>query len=247
MRFSISMLCGPAVPLGLVLAACGGDGPTNPPEPEARAPAAIAIVSGQDQQGKAGEPLPEPFVVRVTDDRGDGVEGVEVTWRVTTGAGHFGPDLYPTEESSTVSVDTDPDGTARVFFRPAILGTSTVAADVSGLSPVRFTTDVAVVVILFGPIFDCTPGDPNHFLGPDGTSDVAVPVGTPVEWVYAPYLVPSTCEARVTSSSEPPGGEPIDSGILTPGERFRFVPAVAGTWEYRDGTNEGADGTLTAR
>lgn len=70
MSFSRSMLPWCAASLGLVALACGGDGPLDPDRPT---PAAIASVSGDGQEGKAGEKLGEPFVVRVTDAQGDGV------------------------------------------------------------------------------------------------------------------------------------------------------------------------------
>jgi hypothetical protein len=78
------------------------------------------------------------------------------------------------------------------------------------------------------------------FLGaPDDSSDVTVPIGAPVEWVN--WLE----SARIMSTSAPPGGASFDSGELSQGERFEFVPDVAGTWEYVDPVS-GATGTLTA-
>lgn len=245
MRFSISMPRWSAAALGLALCACGGDG-TMEPLTEPPPPAAIAMVSGDDQEGKAGEWLPEPFVVRVTDSLGNPVQGVEVTWRITSGEGDFG--FSSGERLLTVSRYTNVDGSASALFRPTTLGTSTVVAEIAGRqgSSVTFSTAVAVVVIHLGPLFDCSdPPEAYSFSGPDYSSDVGVPVETPVEWVYAPWLT-SGCEGRVASTSAPPGGEPFDSGILRPGERFRFVPDAAGTWEYEDQMS-GATGTLTAR
>lgn len=145
MRFSTFMLRLRVAPLGLVLFACGGDGPVEPLEPESPAATALALVSGDHQEGKAGEPLPEPFVVRVTDARGDGVGDVEVTWRVASGAGGLWRELGRTGGQSTVVMEADRDGIARVFFRPGVPGTSTVAAEAGGLqgSTVTFTTEVA--------------------------------------------------------------------------------------------------------
>jgi hypothetical protein len=56
---------------------------------------------------------------------------------------------------------------------------------------------------------------------------ITVPVGTTVEW-----SILGVEEARIASTSEPTGGEPFDSGTLAGGERFQFVPGVAGTWEF---------------
>ena len=71
-----------------------------------------------------------------------------------------------------------------------------------------------------------------------GTSGNPVPAGTTVKFV-------TECTARFISSAAPPGGEHFD-GILNPGDRFQFVPGVAGTWEFFDQVG-GATGTLTAQ
>jgi hypothetical protein len=231
-------------------ARCGQDAPT-PPATEA---SQIIIYAGDNQTWPSGSILPSALAVRVTGDGERGVPGTPIEWHVTSGggellsgsAGGFRP--LPDAQPFTVS---DAQGVARVYFRPTAIGTSTVVASTVGpqLAPVTFTakaTTPIAVVVNFGPIFDCTPfTDPSTFTGPDNSSDVVVDVGAPVEWVYAPWLNP-VCTARVSSTSTPPGGDRIDSGIIGPGAHFSFVPNVAGTWEYVDAVN-GGRGTLTAR
>ncbi|HET8624411.1 MAG TPA: Ig-like domain-containing protein [Gemmatimonadales bacterium] len=51
--------------------------------PDTRAPAALAIESGDDQSGTAGTALPEPLVVRVTDAAQRSVEGATVEFSPT--------------------------------------------------------------------------------------------------------------------------------------------------------------------
>jgi hypothetical protein len=46
--------------------------PTSPSAPGGAVASVIAVVSGNDQRGKAGEQLVDPFVVRVTDRNGNG-------------------------------------------------------------------------------------------------------------------------------------------------------------------------------
>jgi hypothetical protein len=252
--------------VGLVaigLGSCGGDGPAAPPllppdEPAApppppsqpaAQPAAIEMISGDGQEGKAGAFL-APFVVRVTDARGEGIEGVEVRWRVESGRGDIagGSDL-----------STDADGLAKVSFEPHVLGTSTVSAHaaVPGLvlegSPVTFTAEATVLLIyiLEGGIF-CVPTNSNWH-GPCwgtfldavatffGHASATVPVGTPVEWVNW-----GTSPVTLKSVSAAPGGPSLDSGPLNPGESFPFVPGVAGTWEFVEQVS-GWTGSLTAQ
>lgn len=241
-------------PLGLALYACGGDGvgdgPTEPP-PTPRQPAVIALVSGNDQDGKAGGVLADPLAVRVTDARGDGLGGVKVTWHVTSGAGELWSEEWEQlNELRDEGTRTDATGVTRIFFRPTVVGTSTVTAEVGGIqgSPVVFVTNASVMVIGFGYFSDCTDDEASFFQGPDGSRDVAVPVGTTVEWwgVGTEWLPASCTNARIASTLEPPGGEPFDSGILTLDDSFEFTPGVAGTWEYVDQIT-GETGTLTAQ
>ena len=48
-------------------------------------PAAIAVVAGSGQTGRASQPLAAPFVVTVTDDVGNPVAGTAVNWTATNG------------------------------------------------------------------------------------------------------------------------------------------------------------------
>lgn len=236
MRSSIRVPGGLAAALALLLAlvACGEDPPAEPFPPDPAPPDLDVIsVSGDGQRGKAREALREPFVVRVTDADGDAVPDVDVTWSVRSGDGEFVQERSGGPVSSDVT-ETDADGETRIFFQPGQLGTSTVVAEVVSLRDAQatFTVDATVLVIHLRPVFHsvCTHAvDPPRFVPEDAT----VPVGTPVEWVYwSEYS--EECEARVTSTVEPPGGMLIDGGALSPGDRFRFVPEVVGTWEYRD-------------
>lgn len=222
-QWSSSSLCWAALALSVALLACsGGSGPVAP-----QPPVAIAIASGNNQEGKANEELAEPLVVRVTDSQRNGVASVAVSWSVTSGGGAL--------PSSTV---TNADGVTEVRLVPTILGTSTVTASVTGLhgSPVTFTAEAtAQVIVLFEGLTSSFPQ-----IRP---TEVTVPVGTRVEWLsYGPY--------SITSISTPPGGESFASGDLSSSERFQFVPGVAGTWEYsvRESFDIGAEysGTITA-
>jgi hypothetical protein len=130
-------------------------------------------------------------------------------------------------------------------FQPTAIGRSTVTAEVVGSqdAPVTFTTDASVIVIEFwfgiwgvGFISPC----------PGFSKDVTVPVGATVEWNAPAEDERFPMTYTVTSTSTPAGGMAFDSGTLKPKQRFRFVPAVAGTWEYVDRVT-GLTGSLTAR
>jgi protocatechuate 3,4-dioxygenase beta subunit len=189
----------------------------------------VTMVAGDGQEGKAGEPLSEPLVVRVTDSQGRPVPNARFSW---SGYGWF-----------LDQTTSDEDGLARASFSAWDVGTFTVSTRPSGIginSRVDFTADVTVLVIAL-PV--PTSGF-NGFAGPYcepwfTCGDWSVPIGTPVEWVN------QRPTARIASASVPVGGASFDSGFLGENERFQFVPSVAGTWEYSDLVS-GVTGTLTA-
>ena len=97
-------------------------GTSSPPEPRK-----LFIVSGYDQTGITGEPLAEPFVVRVRDREQDNkpLEGVKVTFTVLTGGGSL----------STTTAITDQDGLAKTTLTLGNeAGTNTVEARAEGVS-----------------------------------------------------------------------------------------------------------------
>jgi plastocyanin len=68
----------------------------------------------------------------------------------------------------------------------------------------------------------------DRFVGPDGTSTIAVSLGQTVEFVNQddrPHTATST-------GAPPPGGAAFDSGRLGTGAGFRFTPGVAGAWSF---------------
>lgn len=93
-------------------------------------PAAIAIVSGNNQSAAAGSTLPNPLVVSVTDAANAPVDGATVTFSITGGGGSL----------STGSATTGPNGQASVTLTlGAGPGPNTVTATVGSLGPVSFS------------------------------------------------------------------------------------------------------------
>jgi hypothetical protein len=89
-------------------------------------------ISGDNQSAPVDSELPEPLVVRVVDQYGNGVSGVTVEWRTCAGAGDY-------------DAVTDPGGYASAFQPTGPdPGTFCAMASVSGLadSPVQFTYTV---------------------------------------------------------------------------------------------------------
>jgi hypothetical protein len=206
-----------------------------------RVPASIAVISGRDQGGKAGEPLAAPFVVRVTDADGNPSSGIAVSFRITAGAGVLGDTCEGTHSRSVRSAQTDSNGIASTAFIPTMLGRSTVSATVADVS-VTFAVDATALVIEFWFGFWGF-----GFVGPCSlSSDITVPVGSSVEWKIPVQDDRYPVTYTVTSTSTPPGAQGFDSGLLTSRDRFRFVPSVVGTWRYRDQVT-GLIGTLSSQ
>jgi hypothetical protein len=234
--------------ISLSIACSRADTPTGPspsaaPVQAAALPAAISVLSGDAQPAKAGEHLTEPFAVRVTDARRRGVQNVLVSFQIASGAGLFNSRCEISALGRPAAVRTDADGVARTMFYPSALGRTTVTAQADGLSQsVTFAIDPSVLVIdfWFGAWY-------AGFTSPCSTSSTAtVPVGTTVEWKAGAQDERYSLAYTVTSTSTPAGGRHFDSGMLTQSERFRFVPEVSGTWEYRDQLT-GSTGTLRAQ
>lgn len=83
----------------------------------------------------------------------------------------------------------------------------------------------------------------NLYDGPTPASSIEVRVGGTVEWVSRNQLPPFT--SHIVSTSHPPGGTSFDSGLMEPGDTFRFTPDVEGTWTYVDQIS-GMTGTFSA-
>ena len=221
----------------LAIVSCSHDAAPTRPVAASR----IIAVTGSVQSGYVGSVLALPLVVQA-DNGTRGVPNVPIEWRVTSGAG----DLVSVRDGVSFTV-TDPTGHASVLLRPTAPGAISVTAS-SPIVPGRVAAFNALVlpvpgvVIRILPGFDC--GNASTFEGPDGSSDVTVPVGMVVEWVYADKAASWPCSANIQSTQVPVGGAPLGA-TLAAHERFQFVPTVAGTWVYVDAEN-GGRATLTA-
>ena len=92
-------------------------------------PDAIKKISGDNQSGRPGARLANPFVVEVVDENGDGVSGATVTFSVTAGGGS----VLPT------SATTGTNGRAQtVLTLGDEIGDNTVSGRVTGLTGVTF-------------------------------------------------------------------------------------------------------------
>jgi plastocyanin len=198
---------------------------------EAAAPVDLEIVLGDLQNGRTSEALPEPLVVRATQDFGlvDGVRGtsdvrptedVEILWSITRGLATL---------SNPASL-TDEDGIASVNVTPGpLLGEIEVTATVAGTDGDFVEFAISTTVVLVDITFD-------GFEVPLGGDSLEVVLGDTIEWVNRDALRHS-----VASTSVPEGGFEFFSGDLQNSQRFRFIPKTEGTFEYEDPLSQSAE------
>ncbi|HEX2250730.1 MAG TPA: Ig-like domain-containing protein [Gemmatimonadales bacterium] len=164
-------------------------------------------VSGDDQRGPVGTQLPAPLIAKVSDQFGNGVPGVVVTWEASEGT------------VSAPEVPTDAAGASAVTVTlPQTVGPIriTAAADVPTGSPQAYTAEatetsntaeVSVVNNSFNP------------------STITVAAGTTVTWTWAP----TARDHNVT----PDGSEPARSGDLIDGPAiYSYQFNTPGTYRY---------------
>ena len=98
---------------------------------------AIKKISGDNQSGRPGARLANPFVVEVVDENDDPVSGATVTFAVTAGGGSVSP----------TSATTNASGRAQtVLTLGDEIGDNTVTARVTGLRAVTFTAGAGATV-----------------------------------------------------------------------------------------------------
>jgi len=114
-------------------------------------PSAIAVTGGNAQTGPVGGALLQPITVRVTAADGLGVQGVAVTFAVTTGGGSLSTTLGTTDSSGYASV---------VWTLGNAAGSQTVTATAGTLStsPISATATAGVAVQL---VFAVQPSNAN--------------------------------------------------------------------------------------
>jgi plastocyanin len=185
----------------------------------------LALRSGNAQTATAGTVLPQPLKVKATDQFGNGVAGVMITWQVTGGGGSVGP----------LTSTTDTTGATTAWTLGAAEGAQTADASATGLtgSPVAFTATATAVPPT--PV-DVVVG--NNFFSP---ANATVTAGRQVRWTWTstgsiPHSVHSTGSPSFTSSSTLTGN----------GSVYTFTFNTPGVYTYDCAVHgAGMAGTIT--
>ena len=115
------------------LAACGGDGPTDPGGGPSTTPASVvrANENTNGQTATVGTAVANPPAVRVTNSAGAPLPNVTVAFVVTAGAGTLGATSAQTNAQGIASAGS--------WTLGSTVGTQSVTATVANLTPVTFT------------------------------------------------------------------------------------------------------------
>lgn len=93
-------------------------------------PSLFTIVSGDSATATVSSALSAPLVVQVSDQNGNPLSGVPVSWSVISGSGTLSAD----------STTTDATGQASVTWTlGALVGAQSVEADIANFTPLTFT------------------------------------------------------------------------------------------------------------
>lgn len=193
---------------------------------EPAVPASIEIVDGDDQEALLTNPLPDPLRVRVLDQRGMPLAGVEVSW-----SGTIGPvsPVDPVTDEAGLAAATWTLGTMPGSYVP---GTHTAMALVAGAGSVTFTGYARVGVYIVDVSID--PDEVSVGSGP-ATTLVTVAVNNDYGSLVAGnvrFVSPSRGETAgdfPLDLVEEAGEEGIFEGMVT-------IPqgAEAGVWTVHD-------------
>jgi plastocyanin len=149
----------------ILLAGCGGDGPTGPAGP----PTQLVKSDGDGQSWYFSNPLPAAYEVVVRDANGVPVPGVSVTWAVTAGGGTMDP---------TTSV-TGSDGIASATHTLGPSATAhTATANAASLPEVMFSASASSP-----PTSAAVTVQNTDRFSPE---NVVVQVAGTVTWTWAP-------------------------------------------------------------
>lgn len=225
---SVGLVTGQSEGSAQVVAESSGEADSAQVVVEAQAAGSISRVSGDGQNGMTTRSFADPLVVEVTDGAGNPLSGVTVNWEVEGGAASL----------SSASTSTGSNGRTQVTVTSdTLLTTHRIEASVNSsqvTDSVGFELSTTVAYFEIGDLyFEDWNGDRNTQFEVSG-----ITVGDTVMWKYlesggTTHTVTSGAGSGGNSGDGvPSGGTSFDSGNMSPGATFRWVPGAAGEWTY---------------
>lgn len=195
----------------------------------------VTKASGDDQIAEVGSQLALPVQARVTDQHGNGVQGVAVGWAATGGT--VSSPAVTSDAAGLSSVNVTAGGTVG----PIVI---TAAADGLSGSPLTFN-GTAVVTAAPPATAGVTVGNNLFRSNRNMTSNPAVDtvaVNGTVTWTWV--------NTGITTHSVASEGSPsfTSSALLTtPGQSYSFTFLAAGTYQYTCAVHSSMTGRVVVR
>jgi plastocyanin len=174
----------------------------------AGAAASLSKFGGDQQEAPINTALPTPVVAKVSDQFGNGVAGVPVSWSASGAA--VSAASVPTDAAGASAVTVTlggEEGPITITAEASALSGSPQIFSATALPPAPATANVQVVNSSFVP------------------AALTVPAGTTVVWTWGPG---STSHNVTPVSSEPPGSGPLSSAPDT----YQYTFNTPGTYIY---------------
>ncbi len=217
-RAATTLTLGPDPGPNTVTAAVAGLDPVTFSAAGSATPHTLTKLSGHDQQGAAGAALPEPFVVEVRDQKGQPLEGAQVTFAVSAGGGTL----------SVTTVTTDANGRAATTLTLGRdPGRNTVVARVAELKPVIFSaTGLAIPTTLTRVSGDDQQGPAGAALAEPFLVEVRDQNGDPLEGAQVTFAV-TAGEGMLSAATATTDANGRAATTLTLGREPETVTVVA--------------------
>jgi len=177
----------------------------------------VKVPGGDGQTGEIGSQLASPVQARVTDQHGNGVQGIAVDWAATGGTPSSPSVTSNASGVSSVNVTVDgPAGPIVITATAGQLSGSPLTFNATAVMPAPPPTSIAITV-----------GNDFFRSNRNQTSpaDDTVAVGGTVTWTWAPTAVSHTV------TSNPPPGFTSSSTQAAP-SNYQFTFPTAGTYRY---------------
>jgi plastocyanin len=195
----------------------------------------VAKAGGDEQSGEIGSQLALALQALVTDQHGNGVQGVAVNWEATGGT--VSSPSVPTSASGLSSVNVTAGGATGPIVitatAPGLNGSPlTFGATAVPVTPAPATADVTVGNNLFRSNRNSTTNPAVDTVAVDGT----------VTWTW----VSTALTTHSVASEGSPGF--TSSALLTgPGETYSFTFLASGTYQYTCAVHPQMTGRIVVR
>ncbi len=218
------------VALLVAAAGCGGGSDLTLPGGD---PAAVTLIQGDEQNGRAGEALPQPLVVSVTDGTGRPIDGATVVFALSDP----GPGASIAPDTTTTDADGHASATVVLGTRPGTQTGAVQALGANGAAAAQVGFTLTVLPENASGITLVSGQDQSGAVGSTLASPLVVQVndafGNPVEGINVTWTVDGggsvSAGTTTTGSDGTTSVERTLGGTAGPQRTFAAVEGLAGS------------------